>query len=258
MKLWVLSDLHNEFGDFEPSAGTAAAARAADVIVLAGDVHLGGDSAAWAKRFADAYGKPAILIAGNHEFYGGDFDHTLAELRTGTRDSNVHFLENDSWIHRDVRFLGCTLWTDFLLYGSAAMQASMRDAANSMNDYRQIQAQDHSRLLQPADTLRRHQASRAWLSAMLKQPYAGTTVVVTHHAPSPRSIDPAYAGDKLTPAYVSDLEKLMSPAVQLWIHGHKHVNFDYRVNGVRVVCNPRGYTPRYLNPGFAAACVVEV
>lgn len=257
MKLWILSDLHNEFGDFEADAEIAAAGEA-DVIVLAGDIHLGARAAQWARRFADRHGKPAILVAGNHEFYGGDFDLTLAELRAGTRDSHVHLLENDCWIYRDVRFLGCTLWTDFLLYGSAAMQASMQDAADRMNDYRQIQAQDRSRLLQPADTLRRHQLSRAWLSAMLATPHAGKTVVVTHHAPSPRSIDPAYAGDKLTPAYVSDLETLMGPAVQLWVHGHKHVNFDYRVHGVRVVCNPRGYTPRYLNPGFAAGYLVEV
>ena len=27
----------------------------------------------------------------------------------------------------------------------------------------------------------------------------------------------------------------------LWIHGHTHTRFDYRVRGTRVVCNPRGY-----------------
>jgi hypothetical protein len=62
----------------------------------------------------------------------------------------------------------------------------------------------------------------------------------------------------LTPAYASDLECLMGPAVCLWIHGHMHTSFDYIApadddsngSGTRVICNPRGYSPRHLNPGF--------
>ena len=29
--------------------------------------------------------------------------------------------------------------------------------------------------------------------------------------------------------------------VQLWLHGHVHDSFDYRVGGCRVVANPAGY-----------------
>jgi len=33
----------------------------------------------------------------------------------------------------------------------------------------------------------------------------------------------------------------MGDEVDLWLHGHTHNNFDYNVNGTRVVCNPMGY-----------------
>ena len=46
--------------------------------------------------------------------------------------------------------------------------------------------------------------------------------------------------------------------VTLWVHGHFHDSFDYDVYGTRVVCNPRGYSPDALNPGFDSDLVIEV
>ncbi len=91
------------------------------------------------------------------------------------------------------------------------------------------------------------------------QPFDGKTVVVTHHAPSPRSVHPRYAQDLLTPAFASDLEGLMDASrVALWIHGHTYEAFDYRVHGTRIVCNPRGYAPDQLSEGFRADLVARV
>jgi hypothetical protein len=48
--------------------------------------------------------------------------------------------------------------------------------------------------------------------------------------------------------------------VQLWIHGHTHDSFDYRLNGTRVLCNPRGYARDGVNenPMFDPQLVIEV
>lgn len=37
----------------------------------------------------------------------------LDALRNEAAGSNVHFLERDAWVLEGVRFLGCTLWTDY-------------------------------------------------------------------------------------------------------------------------------------------------
>jgi hypothetical protein len=67
-------------------------------------------------------------------------------------------------------------------------------------------------------------------------------VVVTHHLPSFESVAPKYQDSKLSACFASKLDHLMSgEKVQLWIHGHTHDNFDYELNGTRVLCNPRGY-----------------
>ncbi|WP_175899366.1 metallophosphoesterase [Burkholderia vietnamiensis] len=262
MKLLILSDLHNEF---EPLSAASSSVAEADVVVLAGDTHTKDRSVAWAKTFSGDLNKPVIMVAGNHEFYGGHFTSTLEKLRREAEGSNVHFLENESLVIGGVRFLGCTLWTDFHLdVSDISAVLSMRRAQESMNDFRKIRATPTYRKLYPADTVRRHEQSRAWLRNQLQTPFDGKTVVVTHHAPSRRSIEEQYQGDELTPAYASDLESLMGPTVSLWLHGHVHTNFDYVVSpapdapGTRVICNPRGYAPRYLNPTFNPALIVEV
>ena len=68
MKIHILSDLHTEFSDFDPPETDA------DVVVLAGDIGVGGGGIQWAER---RYPKvPVIDVPGNHEFYGRDVRDT--------------------------------------------------------------------------------------------------------------------------------------------------------------------------------------
>ena len=84
-------------------------------------------------------------------------------------------------------------------------------------------------------------------------------VVISHHAPSPRSIAPQYEGNKLNPAFISDLETMIANnSIALWIHGHTHTAFDYRIGGTRVVCNPRGYQPYEADTGYEAGKVLTL
>jgi len=133
----------------------------------------------------------------------------------------------------------------------------MQQARQQMTDFFIIQ--NNGQRFTPEDAIRLHAASREWLSAMLAEPFAGKTVVVTHHAPSSQSVHPRYANDLLTPAFASNLENLMDgDRPTLWVHGHMHDAFDYEVYGTRVVCNPRGYTPNALNADFQPDLVMEI
>ena len=100
-----------------------------------------------------------------------------------------------------------------------------------------------------------HREHRAWLAQALGRPFAETTVVITHFAPHPGSIAPAYADDPSNPGFVVNLESMMGRSA-LWIHGHTHTFFDYLAPGTRIVCNPRGY-PK-VPTGFVADFAVTV
>lgn len=267
MKIHILSDVHNEFSEFVPPPTDA------DVVVLAGDIHQGTDGIDWARRHFKA---PVIYLAGNHEFYRHDMPEMMERLREraaaackGASVPAIHFLDGEAVVIGGVRFLGATLWTDFALYGddSGAIEFAMFEASRGMNDFRVIR--NGGGLFTPSDARELFQAAAKFLSKALAEPFAGRTVVVTHHAPSARSIMPQYEGDSLNPAFASNLESLMG-APKLWIHGHMHSSLDYEVNGTRVVCNPRGYTLRsgsrvprdgsaaQENAHFDAGLVVEI
>ncbi|ALL65808.1 Ser/Thr protein phosphatase family protein [Paraburkholderia caribensis MBA4] len=277
MKIRVLSDLHLECDQPEiiPHAD-------ADLVVLAGDIHNHAEGLRWAAETFDG-AVPVVYVPGNHEYYDGEFGALEAAMHDAAASvDNVHFLNNATLVDPlgQWRVLGTTLWTDFDLYGNdeASRAASIAAAERVMLDYRgliqvtwtagndlggQGALQDNTpRNLTPADTIALHRHARAWLEAELAKPFAGRTIVVTHHAPHRRSLAERYAGDVVSAGFVNDLPSLVRAPVTLWVHGHTHTAFDYVENGTRVVCNPRGYLDRRTraleNAAFAWDKVVEI
>jgi predicted phosphodiesterase len=229
MRIRVLSDLHLEVAPFDPPA------VAADVVVLAGDIDNGAAGIAWAQRH---FAGPVLFVAGNHEPFDAEFHATAAALRAAASGSNVRVLDCEEAVLAGVRFLGCTLWSDFSLYGPAGREIAIEALRRVAPDFRVIAF--GGRRFTTDDWLALHHTHRAWLEARLAAPFAGPTVVVTHFLPHPGSIAPRFATHPLNPAFASDLEHLLARAT-LWIHGHSHAASDYRAGGARVVCNPRGY-----------------
>jgi predicted phosphodiesterase len=253
MKLHVVSDLHLSVAEFDLSETDA------DLIVLAGDIARPAAACAWAQRL----GKPVIYVAGNHEFYGGSLDGTLAALRQHSAGTRVRFLEDEAWVFEGVRFLGATLWSDFSLADADEPRARAEQQALALiRDFSRIRADSASdRLFSPADSIALFRRSAAWLQRQLEQPFDGPTVVVTHHAPSTKSVHPRFDGSPLNACFVSAAEHLMGgERAQLWIHGHTHDSFDYTVAGTRVLCNPRGYAKNGAveNAAFDPRLVVAV
>ncbi len=279
MKLYVLSDLHVEFAPFVPDL---AAAEAADVVVLAGDIHTAALGMAWAREAFPA--KPIIYVAGNHEFYKQHWDAHLVQLREQAELHGIYFLENEVVTIEGVRFLGATLWTDFEYFGASRRSQNMRLAENTLNDFRLIEVdpspgstscvpipdppcKDRARRLTPGHTLERYQQSLAWLRAELARGEPDRTVVVTHHFPNKKSCSPKWSNDPLTAIFGSRLPDDILLGARLWIHGHTHDSCDYRLGdsrrSVRVVCNPRGYPvlwfkDEFENARFDPALLVEI
>lgn len=242
MRLLVLSDLHLEvWRDHLPRID--ASISRPDVVILAGDIHTNFRAAYWA---AESFpGLPVVYVAGNHEFYGEAIEKAGEEIaQECARHPNMHYLDCGEYIYGGTRFLGATLWTDFALFSPDRKWSSMLDARIVMNDYQRIRvANAGNRKLHPQDTARLHAAQRAWLQEKLDEPFPGRTVVVTHMAPSMRSVAPKYAADPVSAAFASNLDDLIVKA-NVWVHGHTHTSFNYEVEGCRVVANPLGYLMR--------------
>lgn len=266
MKIHVVSDIHLEMGtDFLPKAPES------DTLVLSGDICV-------AKHLEVSISSPyydnrivyedffnycsssfdnVIYVMGNHEHYTGRFNNTSEIIRDFlSKYNNVHFLDNESVIINDFRFIGSTLWTD----NNQRCPITEMTIKNGMNDYRIIQYFDgkHYRKLQPFDTAKFHLDAKFFIreeAIKSNEP----VIVVGHHAPSVMSVHENYKDDYyFNGAYHSRLEEFILdiPNIKLWTHGHMHNACDYMIGNTRVVCNPYGYPGQ--TTGYNEYLVIEV
>lgn len=265
-RIHLLSDLHLKFSAFDPPEVDA------DILVLCGDIGNGLQGVKWAKKLAPRYKYGVAFVAGNHDLYKTKYPSHIQALRDEAEvGSKVYVLENEELTflgRKDIRILAATMWTDFCLYGIHDEIHAAFVAGRNMNDYSQIKKDDGSKLT-PLDTYTIHKESLEWLKSKLAEPFDGKTIVITHHAPSIRCIDPRFTGrnDALSPAFASNLEYLMEPRVidsgvrsspDLWLYGHTHFNADFTINGTHIVSNQRGYPSEPGMETFDPSLVIVV
>lgn len=274
IRINLVSDLHV---DLARNALDSLPTVDADVTVIAGDAAAPGTEALKAirKLYPDR-SRPLVYVPGNHDFYSF-FDKHHPELKTTweqqhklmpevAADLGITLLNNAAVEIDGVLLIGATLWSDFSIrppYVSFA--EAMRTASKMMNDYRAIKAgAGRSKdTLRPGQTIDAHKASVEFITrALAERPADQIAVVVTHHAPSPRSLLRWPTMTELDWCYASDLEYLMQGenAPQIWLHGHIHRNCDFQIGVTRVVANPRGYPiiGGRENPKFDPTLVIEV
>lgn len=171
MKIWVISDLHLEFG----ARFAQPADLDADVLVCPGDLLTRGvvPSIEWLAHNIDP-SLPIVFVAGNHEFYGASIHEGLRDAReVASRHPNLHFLENDAVDISGVRFIGGTLWTDFRILGGDP-QIAMTAAQSGMNDFRKVKfAKVPFQRFKPIHAYRKHMETRAFLASEMESARIG-------------------------------------------------------------------------------------
>lgn len=254
MKLQLLSDLH-----LETEAYTPEPAYGAELLILAGDI-----DSTWAgiRRFAN-WPVPVIFVPGNHEFDRREIDVARVELAELCKELGFTLLDDSSTIVTDaqgrrVRFLGSTRWSDFDLFGEAGRAKAQRAAGY----FQKVMAATRHGEVFDAEAVRTLSLeSRAWLAGELARGESGAdwdaTVAITHFAPSIRSADPRYGKQPTTASFCNDDEALM-PGARLWLHGHLHCQFDYKVGKTRVMCNARGHAHKGEPARFEPRALIEV
>ena len=277
MRLQLISDLHLErCPDF-----VVTPAPDVDVLVLAGDIgsyqagsHLTGTDFGLTRFSPLRPGSPwpkVLYVPGNHEYDGLDYQQTYSRLRDTCDQLGIIWLEREVLTLGQVRFIGSTLWSDFDAFAGAesdlTRQMQLRQKAYRAADYYlRKNTTLHQGMPMLADAIRELSlASQDWLRQALRQPFDGSTVVVTHFAPSLRSADARYGFTPGTAGFCNALDDLL-PCAQLWLHGHLHCANDYVVEGqaegrafaCRVVANPLGYASKNEQAAFRPDLVIEL
>lgn len=260
------SDLHTEFADYyfeklDTDKDT--------VCILAGDIGVPVERRGkpsplnnFLKRASEQF-KTVLYIMGNHEYYYGMIPETRHRIAQEVKDAgltNVHVLENQTYLEDGVMFVCATLWT----YVSIPM---CHIVGRSLNDFHIIEKQDGEvvRKFRPEDANILHETSRHFIKEATKLAHddGHKVVVVTHHGPSFQSVHARYKESDVNCAFVSNLDELVYAIhPTLWVHGHVHDPFDYMIGETRIIANPRGYPSEQIRSGadkrHDPALVVEV
>ena len=268
VNIQLLSDLHLESN---PNF-TARPVAGADLLVLAGDIgsyqpgsslsNLGVADFGLA-RFSPrpvheggaGWPTPVIFVPGNHEYDGLEFDEATRRLRQACERWGLIWLDRQSMVLQGVRFVGCTLWTDFdaLSHNAGALTDVLKARDKAFRAANFYLHKNHS--LQGGVPMLAEQVRelglqhQQWLRQALATPFDGPTVALTHFAPSLLSADPRYGLTPGTAGFCNALDDLL-PSVQLWLHGHLHCPQDYVSQGCRVVANPLGYARKGEQKSF--------
>lgn len=254
MKIHLCSDLHLEFGYQSLPGG--------DVLILAGDIaearsisnHHHSTKLLSSEpnlafrcseffRFEVVKYKKVFYVMGNHEHYHGHIYKTI-EIIKSKMPNNVTILENQAEEYQGVLFLGATLWTSV----NNNDPISEMTIKSGMNDYRVITMKNPANgayhKLIPSYTRELHLETLRYFDQTLSKNADKKCVVITHHAPSRRSINIKYANDyHMNAGYVSDCDQFIEshPNIAHWVHGHIHDPVSYMIGPTKVTANPRGY-----------------
>ena len=250
MKVAVMSDIHLEFGDYDPGDG--------DVLVLAGDIATAcsfvvrGEEG-YKERYQRFFNRcvenfnKVFYVLGNHEHYNHYFYETVQVLREHL-PKGITILHDSSEYYNGWHFVGSTLWANF----QGKSPESIAACQGRLNDFQYIHVRGEKyRRLTTQDTLSEHEKSVKWLKQCLPT-LNGPIFMISHHCPSYLSIEESYCGSDTVGAYASNLEDLIrsNKNIKVWAHGHVHDNNSYMIDGCHVVSNPRGYSGYEENFAF--------
>ncbi len=261
-KVIVMSDLHLE------SSNMKIEKLECDILVLAGDISQ--DFSILPRFFQ--YNIPSeteiIYVLGNHEYEGRVAKKVITEIKELEKEfPNLHVLQNEAIEIKGIRFIGTTLWSNFEGQGLQWKKEAKDWCKFNVIDFTYIFKENQKGAepkyisWKPEDMEKEFNKAYEFLEYELKkQETECIRFVVTHFAPTDKSLDPQYKTGLHSAYWVNNLPELMGYS-DYWVHGHTHSSFDYDFEGTRVICNPRGYSKIYdlsQNNEFKKDLAIEI
>lgn len=221
------------------------------ILMLAGDISSSKDQLclfleACGERFSKIY-----YIPGNHEYYKHDLleypkelhARLCDELKYGGLEFSFHdvgYEELENVGGQSVRFIFNTLWAD----GGPSL-ADRGTVGFYLNDFRLVKI--GQTFFNVPKMVELHDKAKAEIERLLRIPFEGKTVVMSHHLPSRRLVSPRFwpkdGSDGANGGFASNCDNMLAQdwGPDFWIHGHTHDTIDTVMWNTRVLCNPCGY-----------------
>lgn len=258
MKIRFTSDLHINFYKDGLKKGLRQALPTfkedkETTLVVAGDISESFNVLDFINILSKRF-KNVVFCFGNHDYYDSSIKemHEKAKKFAESKE-NVYFLEKSSVEIDGVTFAGGTLWSDFALFDTPAISSNL--CHNYINDYKYIFSKKGSKLT-PHDTMQEFNDTIKFLKTLKGK---DKLVIVTHHAPSSKSVKIDMMWNTLSPAFASKLDdfiKELKP--KYWLHGHLHGYSRYYIGDCEVIQNCFGYYNHSENGMYNSNLVIDI
>jgi predicted phosphohydrolase len=219
------------------------------ILILPGDIWHADkmflyENESWLKALSKKF-QYILVVLGNHDLWGGNFSHEYKNVNNKITEQNlenVFLLQNTTIEIGDYKFIGATLWTDFL----QGDKFCLYEARNLMKDYKKIRHGNNYAKLTPQIIYAEHMKSKDFIFKNAIRDFPEQKIwVISHHSPSYQSIADEYKIPSLkleSALYYSDLDEVIGNSeIDYWVHGHTHKKVEYWINKTKVLSNPRGY-----------------
>lgn len=237
MKIQLMSDLHLEHYRHK-NTPPVFRNEGADVLILAGDIHVGLSSTIASIRELSKLFPSVIYVAGNHEHYDGvlsvdEFSRQATQAFIGT---NVNVLSCRERIKiKDVTFFGGTLWTNF-----------RNDPMSTILAKRYISDFSCIKDFSPSTATALFEDNYNFIKDAYEHT-DGKKVIVSHFLPATQCISARFqrgneVESELNKYFANDLgDWIETLSDTTWVHGHTHDDVDVTIGTTRIFAKPSGY-----------------
>lgn len=250
MKILIISDLHMEQAHY--SIETIVQSQC-DLVCLIGDISFKFKAFKFIEELINN-GLIVIYVLGNHEFYNiNNQMKTVDEIKKGWKErseklNNFYFLDNDSIIINNIKFIGSIGWT--FVDENKFTKNQIEDVLSHSADFQNIYT---SKLMKGYRIIRGynitldeykvlHQEALNYIKNELNKPFLGTKILLSHHPLCMENIELFNNMPIEKQFYYSNYNELIKNSdLDYYFHGHIHESYDYLLNNTRVICNPYGY-----------------
>lgn len=203
--------------------------------------------------------KYVFIVLGNHDYWDSNLIQARDLYFKFLIDfPNIHLMNvNEAFRVNDYIMIGDTLWTNF---GNNNPRSKLL-WKHYMNDGRYISdAFVDCRNVNVEEIYKEHDYQFNKIKKMVEDNPNNKFIIVTHHAPSEKSVASTYRGHHTNDYYYSDLSEFIldNPHIRYWIHGHMHQRTNYRLGETTVVCNAYGYHREMFASRFELINLFEV